>query len=985
MAYESRLNVCLSGLLCRMGITSHSEVIYKGRQDILVYFQGLAIVLEGSYTKDDAEADAKKRIEQLSADVAIAVFYPPNFKQGLNEAQIMKMFESSILSVKPIVPEDYSDTLFAMLEPRPAKQPGDWFDVDLNGLATLIKEVGLFVISEAAVKKTEDEVSLLVQEFVASLSSHNESDVIARNLYDVLYKLYGFSIGDPVAIKEAVFAQAALAILLSAIYYESVRHANKLDSLSDLASQSSPQHGLEEATGRILAIDYEPIFEATKAMLKAFPAMPRIFKNLVNLASAIASKRTLLRRDFAGKVYHKVVGEWSLRKGLATYFTEVPAAYLLLHLAEPTLSSVGDFASGSGTLVVASYSAANTRYRLDLLRKGIDRDPAQIERAFHAKFMRTCRAFDVLEYAAQITALNLAFQSPTTPVSHFGVFALPFGFRKEDHATSLGSLELIRKQTDVWHKQRRMTRVGMRGKEKRRLAELEDMEHLDLIVMNPPFTRTTGRGGRAGGGLFGFMSDASAKEAVKSDYEALREEVSSALMDTAATLLRGSDLKDLLTDSEYRPYTSVWQAGEGLPFLYLADAKLKVGGKLCFVLPKSLLGGTSWFLARTMLAAKYHIEYIVVSFDPGGGSNFSHSTSLSECLIVAKKVDRHAANEETAIVIVTRKPATSIAAIALANSLKLSSKSKECEMVVAGDASALLLHVTRHDLLAYTDNWGRFAFLPHAGLLGCTKDLLSGTIAIGSLRRKVPVVRLNSIVASIGVDRHRFADTFRVVNEDLPGASRMLHGGEEELRMSMAVSANAYLLPTRDNGRELVKMKAGRLLVPDRIRMDTAHVVSMMCDEPVLSNIFYALKLKSGNVDALKALCLWLNTTWGILTVLANRTETEGGWISLKQSHWRLLPVLDVTRLHEHKVQALAGVFDRFKGVGLPRLPEQYGVGAKVSKLRLELDSAFLKGLRIAAPEDALLALYEDVGEALGQWLGARGRTPEHDALLDLG
>jgi hypothetical protein len=29
----------------------------------------------------------------------------------------------------------------------------------------------------------------------------------------------------------------------------------------------------------------------------------------------------------------------------------------------------------------------------------------------------------------------------------------------------------------------------------------------DIIIMNPPFTRATDRGGREGGGLFGFLVD----------------------------------------------------------------------------------------------------------------------------------------------------------------------------------------------------------------------------------------------------------------------------------------------------------------------------------------------------------------------------------------------------------------------------------------------------------------------------------------------
>src|SRR5208283_3132863 len=89
-AFESRLNIALSGLLSQMGVISHSEYLSQGRKDILIYHQGLAIVLEGSYDKKDAEKDAKKRIEQLAADVAIAIHYPPaEFPQSLTEGEIV--------------------------------------------------------------------------------------------------------------------------------------------------------------------------------------------------------------------------------------------------------------------------------------------------------------------------------------------------------------------------------------------------------------------------------------------------------------------------------------------------------------------------------------------------------------------------------------------------------------------------------------------------------------------------------------------------------------------------------------------------------------------------------------------------------------------------------------------------------------------------------------------------------------------------------
>jgi len=733
-----------------------------------------------------------------------------------------------------------------------------------------------------------------------------------------------------------------------------------------MAKATNPQQAIVKATHDILGINYEPIFGAIEEMLKSFPTMPMQFGKLVALATEISSKKSLLRRDLAGKVYHKVVGDWSLKKGLATFYTQIPAAYLLLYLAKPKLSRIADLACGSGTLLVAAYSATNAQYRLSLLKSGTDKNPKDIENDFHTQFINSCYAFDVLEYATQITALNLSLHSPETAMQDFhSVYTFPLGYREEDKSVSLGSLELARIKGNFNQIFGQVTKTGLKKKEKELMSKLLQLEPFDLVVMNPPFARTTGRGGKTGGGLFGFIGEEQARQAVLEDYAKLRDEVRGNLADTARKLLKGTNLESLLTDEEFRPYMQIWQAGEGLLFLCLADMRLKKEGKLCFVLPKSLLSGISWFLARTMIAAKYHLQYVVVSYEPGA-NNFSESTSLSECLFVAQKVQEHTDNEETTFVTLLKKPRTSIEAIALSNSIEGSNE----RLVQAGESKAFLTKIERSELLDNLDNWGRFTFLPDVEIMDEVSFLLQGTLKIGSQKVQIALVRLNNLIASIGVDRHRFMDTFKVVDEDVPGAVRIVHGGEEAQRKIMKTSPNAYAIPIIERGKKVYQEVAGRLLIPDRIRVDTAHIIALLSDQPVISNIFYAVRLKNESQERLKALCLWFSTTWGILTVLASREETQGAFVGLKQSQWRLLPVLDLDKFANEQITELAAVFDKFKDKQLSRIPEQFGSSGKVDALRIELDTAFLSAIGIEVKEDDLLLLYHEIGASLRQWIG---------------
>jgi hypothetical protein len=186
----------------------------------------------------------------------------------------------------------------------------------------------------------------------------------------------------------------------------------------------------------------------------------------------------------------------------------------------------------------------------------------------------------------------------------------------------------------------------------------------------------------------------------------------------------------------------------------------------------------------------------------------------------------------------------------------------------------------------------------------------------------------------------------------------------------MRTSPNAYAVPIIERGKTIFQEVAGFLLVPDRIRVDTAHVISLLSDERVISNIFYAVRLKNENKERLKALCLWFSTTWGILTVLASREETMGAFVSLKQSQWRLLPVLDIDNLTTIQIAKLAAVFNRFKEEQLSRIPDQYGASGRIDELRIRLDTAFLDAIGIEVEENDLRLLYHEIGSSLKQWIG---------------
>ena len=238
---------------------------------------------------------------------------------------------------------------------------------------------------------------------------------------------------------------------------------------------------------------------------------------------------------------------------------------------------------------------------------------------------------------------------------------------------------------------------------------------------------------------------------------------------------------------------------------------------------------------------------------------------------------------------------------------------------------------------------------------------------------RIPLTRLNNIVSTLGIDRRQFHDGFRQVSTST--GYPIVYGGGETVRRRMLVSPNSFALPKTGKAGSLFVEYAARVLIPDRIWWDTAHVVALYCEEPVLSNIFYALNLKTdgdNRVYAEKSLVLWLNTTWGILTILFNRQETRGRWTSLKMAQWRLLPVLDVRRLESSSLRRIASVFDKYKSASPRRIPEQFDP-KDPDPVRTGIDRDFLRALKPSLDEvgieKALLGVYRRVHAALKLWI----------------
>jgi hypothetical protein len=530
----------------------------------------------------------------------------------------------------------------------------------------------------------------------------------------------------------------------------------------------------------------------------------------------------------------------------------------------------------------------------------------------------------------------------------------------------------------------------------------------NMIIMNPPFTRPTYRGRRTPEerrAFFGFISDEKTRKILKDRYEEVISKITDELRRISQELIN-PEFKDIPNeiieiigrrmDEKLRQYLNIGLAGEALPFLYLAYKYLDEDCVIAFVLPRAVLAGISWFLARVLLALKFHLKYVIVSSDSEKGYNFSEGASISEVLLVAKKTSKHEPSEETTFVILTKKPSTALEGVLTAGSILEAKRERRIQYVGEG-VEFIIRTVNRKTLLKHIDNWNRFVAIPEYLLSDYIFKLLDeNLISKDDYGIKLPLVKLGNIlktiyikrkvggkivkegIKSIGIDAHQFYELYvKAISSPYPA----LIGTEEEFRKTMKIKPNAYVIPKNEKVKEKAidafLVYAGRILVPGvNIRWNTSHVIALYSEQEMLSNTHYAIKLNVGQpmeLYAEKALVLWFNTTWGLLTILVNREETEGAWAQLKMGQWILMPVLDVTSLRHEILTKLAEIFDKYAEKSPRRIPEQFDP-SNPDPIRLGIDKDFIKALNPSIDdkvlEKKLINLYKLVNIALRRWIG---------------
>jgi hypothetical protein len=454
--------------------------------------------------------------------------------------------------------------------------------------------------------------------------------------------------------------------------------------------------------------------------------------------------------------------------------------------------------------------------------------------------------------------------------------------------------------------------------------------------MNPPFTRSVG-----GNLLFGSLP--------REERKKLQKELSKIL--------------------KSKNWSGIGQAGLGGSFTLLADSYLKEDGRLGLVLPKAVLAGVSWSKIRKKLLDNYHVEYIISSFEGPDNWNFSENTSLSEVLLVARKVEKRRKKDYTIFVNFWSKPRSEIESIFAGSLLLDLYQSAKLYDICNANASPyyLRLHGKKigeaYSALLEDVDFGPYQLFAQAELNRVVMLLRQGTIYTPAegIAGRIPLAPLSDFVGKIGPDVKQVHNVFKR-SRYRPGCMYCaLWGHSSTLIRTMEQKPNACLDPKDNNLARRLWEGSGKLLVIERAWLSTYRILAAVITKEVLSNVWWPIitkkaKLKDGMLssdDVGKILALWFNSTYGALLLFSIAEVTRGAWVKFKKKPLSTLLVIDLSKLTIAKAKTLLKLYDDIHLQELKPLPEEF---AKPN-IRKKIDDAFNKTFKIKAKLDSLYTL----------------------------
>ena len=660
-------------------------------------------------------------------------------------------------------------------------------------------------------------------------------------------------------------------------------------SATGCAGQSSVINAFREAWRGILAVDYRPVFETGRAALAELTADPDTGQDVRSLAEVVArvSERvTGLRHDLLGRIFHRVL---DTARYDGSFYTSTAAAVLLATLAlrerdadwaDPNAAAslrICDPACGTGTLLMAAAE------RIRDLRNAAGRGDPDDEEALDLMLVEDVLwGYDVNLTATHMAASTLGMLSPTTRFSRMNIHRALLGVF--DGAPYLGSLDFLSGQARLaaWPS------VTQQVESEEGASKLPPP--MDLVIMNPPFTRDSLRHDQFS----------------RADEQAIKRRE-----------------KEIMEGQSYPEAARL--SGSANSFLVLADKMLRGDdGTLAVVLPTVMATNPAASNTRKYLAQRLHVDTIVSSHDPAR-IFFSENTSIGEILLVCRRWKNAGPKPPTRVVNLARNPATPLEALDTA-----------VRIGRVGEAGGQDFH----DFTVQQVDSGRIGRGDWFAVNFLSPYLVEAYRILSEAEPgAVPMVPMSDL-AEVGPAGQRIRDAYTHADMPTQSGRRALWYHKTDVTQAMGAQTDVYIEP-KESKRHLADSyweQRSQMLLPHRLWLPLARAAAVMLPERAVGSIW--TPCRPHDPDIARALCLYLNSTPGLLSLLGQRDNRKPSYPSFSLDTLRSLPVPNFAALGAGERDLLSSWFGWLQNETLQPFPQMHE-----DPVRQQIDDAVVKAL----------------------------------------
>lgn len=726
--------------------------------------------------------------------------------------------------------------------------------------------------------------------------------------------------GKALTEKQSLIRAADFIVLNSLLFHIILAgHFGGVKPLSKIQKGNAQAFLISEWEKVIRDINFLSVFSLGLEILKALPPSPDTEIRLAYLADItqnIASSGVLKRSDFLGELYHKLLLRVTGHH-YATYYTTQAAAHLLAAFARYSSPKLNDFsvdsiekvkiidpACGSGSLLKALYLEIEKHH---IFKSG---SKASLPSLHKALIEEVLHGWDVLDFAGHLTATSLGVLGGGVPSVSSKIYVLPADVKSG--SARLGSIDYLKSGTlaglNLSPAATKKTAKG--GKE-----TLIPIENYDIVIMNPPFSRSSKQGT-----IFGYLPPGKKEKCQKA-------------------------LKELAKE---RDIVGAGQGGLGPFFLDLADELAADDGVIAAVLPRSILSSVSYSKLRSRLMQEYDLRAVISNFDDGSKSGIQHPwawsshTDLGEVLVIFSKKKKDS-NENCIHMNILQCPN---------GEMEASSLFSHVENKMKNDISiSNSLYKTVNDLndrvIAYFytssqeekgDNW-----------------LLLNVFAMPEINKMNFEIQTSKQLGSlhahlIPTGGGKFFDGYDIAavkanfnQSKSPTGYRVLWGHQSDMNtLELSDKKIGYGSPKKPASASKHSQKSSALLLADRVHMKTESLICMRTPQPVLSTALW--ELSANDESSRRLLLLWYASTYGICNFLGNSICQKADEFALKKGQMQNLRVPHSGSIEIEKIDK---VYDAVKDKKFLAYQYEFERASKGKGPRCRLDKFFKSELKL--------------------------------------